>query len=100
MIGRRGFGGGWLGAVPLGRSHGFNVGPEAGKRGGNFLVASGEVFVQKLFAGCETLIEMQGLDLQGETALDILQAEIPRGWMPRLHNVKKMGVGVGGKEGK
>lgn len=51
VIGRRGFGGCKLGAVPLGRSHGFDIGPEAGKRGGNFLLAGDEVFIEKLFAG-------------------------------------------------
>lgn len=100
MIGRRSFGGGELVAVPLGLPHGFDVGPETSKRARNFLLAGGEVFVQNLFAGCETLVEVQGLDLQRETALNILQAEISRRWMPRFHNVKKVGVGVGGKEGK
>ena len=63
-------------------------------------MAGGQVFVQTFLAGCKTLVEVQGLYLEHQTALDILQAEISSGWMPRFHNIKKMGVGVGGKEGK
>lgn len=100
MIGRRGLGGSDLGAVSLGLPHGLNVGPEAGKRGGNLLLTAGQVFVQSFLAGCKTLVEVQGLDLEHKTALDILQAEISSGWMPRFHNIKNVGVGVGGKEGK
>lgn len=100
LVSSGGFGGGELGAFPLRLPHGFDISPEAGKRGGDFLVTGGEVFVQQFFAGCETLVEMQGLDLQRETALDILEAEISRGGMSRFDNVKQVGVGVGGKEGE
>lgn len=43
---------------------------------------------------------MQGLDLQRETALNVLEAEISRGGMARLDDVEEVGVGVRGKEGK
>lgn len=100
IFGRRRFGGAELIAGPLGLPHGFDVGPEAGESSGNFLVASGKVLVQQLFAGCQSLVKVQSLDLQCEAALDIFEAEIARGGMSWFHNVKEVGVGVSGKEGK
>ena len=91
---------GEFGAFALGFSHRFDVGPEVGEGGGDLFVAGCEMLVQGLFARRQSVVEMQGLDLQRETALYVLEAEIAGCGMAGLDDVEEVGVGVGVEECK
>ena len=52
------------------------------------------MLVQRFFAGCQSVIEMQRLDLQREPALYVLEAKISSCGVAGLNNVEEMGVGV------
>ena len=85
----------------LGFTQGFDIGPEVGERGGDFLLPRGEVAVQRLFAGGEAVVEVQGLDLEREAALDVLEGEVARGGVAGFDDVEEVGVGgVGVEEGE
>lgn len=56
-------------------------------------MAGGEVFVQDFSRLHESLIEFEFLDLLRETAVDVVDAQASRRWMPRLHDVEKMVLG-------
>ena len=84
----------------LGFPPGFDVGPEVGERGGDFLLPRGEVAVQSFFAGGESVVEVQRLDLEREPALDVLEGKVPRGGVPGFDDVEEVRVGVGVEEGE
>ena len=86
--------------LQLGFAQGFDVGPEVGERGADLLLPRGEVAVQRLLAGGEPVVEVQGLDLEREPALDVLEGEIPRGGVPGFDDVEEVRVGVGVEEGE
>ena len=56
------------------------------------------MLVQRFFACCQSVIEMQRLDLQREPALYVLEAEISSCGMAGLNDIEEMGVGVGVEE--
>ena len=43
---------------------------------------------------------MQGLDLLGETALDVVEGEVTGCWVAGLNDVEEMGLGGAVKEGE
>ena len=51
------------------------------------------MFVERFTARCEFLVEMQGLDLLPEAALDVVEAEIAGRGMSGLDNVEEVVVG-------
>lgn len=63
-------------------------------------MAGCEMLVQCFSACCYPLVEMQRLDLQRETALYVLEAEVSGRGMARLDDVEEVGVGVGVKDCK
>lgn len=83
-----------LGAFPLSFSHRFEVGPEVREGGRDLFVAGREVLIQCFSACCDPLVEMERLDLQRDTALDVLEAEVSGRRMARLDDVEEVGVGV------
>ena len=56
--------------------------------------------VQHLFAGRESVVEVEGLDLERETALDVFEREVSGCWVPGLDDVEEVAVGVGVEEGE
>lgn len=56
--------------------------------------------VQRLFAGREPVVEVKGLDLECESALDVFEGEVPRGGMPGIDDVEEVRVGTGVEEGE
>lgn len=92
---------GRLGAFPLlCFAQGFDVGPEVRERGTYFLLAGSEMSVQNLLAGGEAVVEMQGLDLECEPALDVFEGQVPGCGVPRLDDVEDVRVGVRVEEGE
>ena len=76
-------------------AQGFDVGPEVGECRGDFLLPCGEMAVQSLFAGCESVVEVQGLDLERESALDVFEGKVPRRGMAGFDDVEEMRIGMG-----
>ncbi len=58
------------------------------------------MFVQKIFAGCKTLVEMQCLYLERESALDVLKTKISRRWVTRLDDFENVRIGLSSEESK
>lgn len=58
------------------------------------------MFVQDFFARGKTFVQMQGLDLEGEAALNVFKTEIAGSGMTRFDNVEKVAVGMGDEEGE
>lgn len=63
-------------------------------------MAGCEVFVQCFFGGSETFVEMEGLYLHGDTALDVFEAEIAGCGVAGLNDVKEMAVSMVVEEGE
>lgn len=64
-------GSGRSGTFTLGLAHRFDIGPELRKRRGDFLLAGGEMLVEGFLALSEAVVEVEGLNLKGEAALDV-----------------------------
>lgn len=58
------------------------------------------MFVERFLGGSEAVVEMEGLDLKGETALYVFEAEVAGGGVAGLDDVEEVGVCVGGEEGE
>lgn len=63
-------------------------------------MAGREVLVQCVSARCYPLVEMERLNLQRDTALYVLEAEVSGRGMARLDDVEEVGVGVGVEDRK
>ena len=88
------------GSFTLGFAQGFDVGPKVGEGGGDLFMAGGEVFVERFFGGGEAFVEVEGLDLEGEAALNVFEGEIAGCGMAGIDDIEEVGVGVGGEEGE
>ena len=76
---------------------GFNVCHDAGKRGGDVLLAGREMLADDLFGGGEALVEMQILDLLRQAAVDVVHGQAAGRGVFRLHNAEKVRIGRLGK---
>lgn len=63
-------------------------------------MAGCEMFVQSFFGGGEAVVEVEGLDLGGQAALDVFEGEVAGCWVAGFDDVEEVGVGVGGEEGE
>ena len=63
-------------------------------------MAGCEVFVQSFFGGGEAFVEMEGLYLHGDTAVDIFEAEIAGCGVAGIDDVEEMGVSMVIEEGE
>ena len=61
-------------------------------------MARGEVLVERFPARGQSVVEMERLDLQRQTPLDVLEAEITGSGMAGLDDVEEVGVGVSVEE--
>ena len=80
-------------AGSLGFAEGFDVSPEGVESRRYFLLAGGEVFVESFTRRCETVVEMEVLDLLSQATVDVIDAEATSSRMARLDNVKQVVIG-------
>ena len=89
-----------FGSFALCFTHGFDVVSYFCESGGDFFLARGEMFVECVSGGGESVVEMEGLDLEGDLALDVFEAEFAGGGVTGLDEVKEVAVGVVVEEGE
>lgn len=58
------------------------------------------MFVQRFAGGGDAVVEVEGLDLEGDAALDVFEAEVASSRVPGFHDVEEVGVCVGVEEGE
>ncbi len=60
-------------------------------------MAGRQMFVEGFFRSGEAVVEMEGLDLKGDAALDVFEAEIAGCGVFGLDDIEEVAVSVGGE---
>ena len=81
---------GGLGALRAAKR--LDVGPQGVEGGADLLLSRREVLVECLLGVGEALLEVQVLDLRGQPAVDVVDAERAGGRVPRIHDVEEVRV--------